>query len=120
MCCAAEESIDHLLLHCSTASQLWSLVFSTFGLALVQPGSVVSVLRSCYGGRVGKRRRKAWTFAPLCLMWIIWLERNRRMFRDLFVSTVRLKSWLVSVYFAVMGVELDLSFFLDFVDGLAV
>ena len=59
MCGMARESVDHLLVHCSAASQLWYLVFSIFGMTWVQPGSVASVLWSWSGGRVGKRRRKA-------------------------------------------------------------
>ena len=31
---------------------------------------------------MGKRRVKAWRAALLCLMWILWKERNGRMFND--------------------------------------
>ena len=90
-------------------------------MSWVQPETVASALGSWFGGRVGKRRRKAWVFAPLCLMWTIWLERNRRTFRDSVVVVSRLKSLLLSVLISwVSGrVEPDLSFFLDVIDGLA-
>ena len=70
---------------------------------------------------MGRRRRKAWCFAPHCLMWLIWLERNRRTFQDVSLPVNRLKSALLSILLSwVSGrVEPDLSFFLDFVDGLA-
>ena len=29
---------------------------------------------------MGKKRRKAWLAAPLCLFWTIWKERNRIAF----------------------------------------
>ena len=83
MCETAGESVNHLLVHCSVAAQLWSIVLSIFGMSRVQSRTVVSVLQSWSGGRVGKRRRKVWFFAPHCLMWLIWLERNRRTFLDI-------------------------------------
>ena len=86
------------------------------------PGTVNAALWSWSGGRVGRKRRKAWIFAPHCLMWLIWLERNRRTFQDVFMPVSRLKSTLLSILLSwVSGrVEPDLDFFLDFIDGLAV
>ena len=118
MCGMAAESVDHLMLHCVVASQLWALIFALFGLLWAQPGTVSAALWSWSRGRVGRRRQKAWFFAPHCLMWLIWLERNRRTFQDVSMPVFRLKSTLLSW---VSGrVEPDLSFFLDFIDGLAV
>ena len=53
-------------------------------------------------------------------MWIIWLERNRRTFRDVGVPASQLKSWLLSILFSWLPgrVDPDLSVFLDFIDEL--
>ncbi|CAL5331423.1 unnamed protein product [Camellia sinensis] len=48
---------------------------------LARVGGVWEVLRSWSGGEVGKQQRKAWALAPLCLMWLLWLEQNRRVFQ---------------------------------------
>ena len=32
-----EETIDHLLMHCPVARELWNLVFSLFGILWVMP-----------------------------------------------------------------------------------
>jgi hypothetical protein len=40
MCKVSGESVDHLLLHCSIAWGLWSLVFSMFGVNWVLLGHV--------------------------------------------------------------------------------
>jgi hypothetical protein len=37
MCKADGESVDHLLLHCSYAKELWDLVFAMFGVHWVMP-----------------------------------------------------------------------------------
>ena len=43
---------------------------------------VRGVLLSWNGVPVGKKRKKAWKVAPLCIFWSIWRERNRRDFED--------------------------------------
>ena len=43
------ESVDHLLLHCPIASELWSLVFCLFGLHCVMPLKVLEVFESWQG-----------------------------------------------------------------------
>ena len=42
MCKRAEETVDHLFIHCSFSSRIWSKTLQTFGLYWVVP-------RSCYG-----------------------------------------------------------------------
>ena len=37
LCCAEEETINHILVHCSKAKVLWDLVFSLFGVNWVLP-----------------------------------------------------------------------------------
>ncbi|GMP29024.1 hypothetical protein CsSME_00004313 [Camellia sinensis var. sinensis] len=97
LCCGDIESVDHLLVHCSVTSRLWMLIIPTFGL--VQLGSVLAVLQSWAGGRVGRRRRKAWMIASHCLMWLIWLERNRHVFQEVSHSISWLKRWVFMVLY---------------------
>ncbi|GMP50653.1 hypothetical protein CsSME_00017186 [Camellia sinensis var. sinensis] len=83
MCCMDAESVDHLFLHCDVASHLWGLVCSLFGVVWVQPQGVLEMLWSWEGARVGRRRQRIWFVVPFCLMWLVWLERNRRTFLDI-------------------------------------
>ena len=44
MCKCDGESVDHLLLHCSVAYELWSMIFGLFGISWVMPRSVLGLL----------------------------------------------------------------------------
>ena len=83
LCKYEEETTDHLLLFCEKARMLWLLIFPLFGVQWVMHSSVKRNLLGWHGSFVGKKREKAWRVAPLCLMWTIWKERNRRAFDDI-------------------------------------
>ena len=44
--------------------------------------------------------KKAWQAAPLCLFWIVWKERNSRVFHD---KGIGFKG-LSSLFFVIFGV----------------
>uniref|UniRef100_A0A2N9FIH8 Reverse transcriptase zinc-binding domain-containing protein n=1 Tax=Fagus sylvatica TaxID=28930 RepID=A0A2N9FIH8_FAGSY len=82
-CCMSKESgesISHLLLHCSAAMEIWSFMFSIFGIQWVMPGGMLDLL-SCWGDSCHNIRiRKLWAMVPPCMLWCIWWERNSRSF----------------------------------------
>ena len=121
MCRSDAESISHLFLHCRVAHQLWTVAWVMFGMVWVQPRTVREVLLSWERGRVGRRRKKCWSWVPLCLMWLIWLERNRRTFEDVREFVIRLKGkFLAVLHFWDSGLTSpDACLFLDFLDKLA-
>ncbi|RVW53935.1 hypothetical protein CK203_073000 [Vitis vinifera] len=80
LCCEEEESIDHILIHCSRARALWEFLFALFGVFWVLPSSVKDTLIEWRGFMLGKKHRKVWKAAPLCLFWAVWMERNRIAF----------------------------------------
>ena len=66
MCKRSEESIDHLLLHCSFATDIWSFVFALFGIIGVMPKSMIELLE-CWQGRFHCHKvTKIWQARPLC------------------------------------------------------
>jgi hypothetical protein len=46
LCEMEGESVDHILLHCAVARDLWNAFFARFGLCWVMPRSVKEVLAS--------------------------------------------------------------------------
>ena len=81
MCCCDGESVDNLLLHCLVTHTLWTLMLQAFGIHWVMPGLVVELL-FCWHLWLRKHNSNIWNLIPGCLMWIVWLERNRRSFED--------------------------------------
>ena len=99
MCLENEETIDHLLLHCSKARALWELLFTLVGVSWVLPSSVRETLLSWHGSFVSKKRKKVWRAAPLHIFWTVWKTRNRLAFKDDELSIQRLKySFLLSLW----------------------
>ncbi len=44
MCKKRGESIDHLLIHCEVARELWSSILNLFGVEWVMPRQVIDLL----------------------------------------------------------------------------
>ena len=82
MCCCCGETVDYLLLHCGKAYRLWCFVFRSFGISWFPSRMVLDLLFSWWNW-LGKNASYIWNLVPLCLMWCIWRERNRRTPEDL-------------------------------------
>ncbi|KAJ9708014.1 hypothetical protein PVL29_000195 [Vitis rotundifolia] len=122
LCKIEEESTDHLLLFCEKARMLWLLIFSLFGVQWVMHSSVKRNLLGWHGSFVGKKREKAWRAAPLCLMWTIWKERNRRAFDDIERKDQDIKSIFLYTFvnWARVHIKDHTLSLIDFVDWLAI
>ena len=81
LCGCEEETVNHILLHCTVVRVLWEIVFVLFGIQWVFPETVKDMLFSWRGSFVGKKRKKIWKSIPLCIFWMVWKERNRLAFR---------------------------------------
>ena len=80
--CRCGKTVNHLLLYCRKAYWLWCFVYRTFGILQV-PSCIVSDFLFGWWNQLGKHSSHIWNLVPLCLMWCIWRERNRRTFEDL-------------------------------------
>ena len=58
LCEEEEETLNHLLVHCSKARMLWELILAIVGFGWVFPFSVRQVLLAWQGTNVGKKRKK--------------------------------------------------------------
>jgi hypothetical protein len=91
LCKQSGESVDHLLLHCSLARELWSMVFGLFGVSWVMPCHVLHLWAGWQVSFGDTRNMVVWRMVPHCVMWCLWRERNARHFEDCERSIVDLK-----------------------------
>ncbi|RVW37832.1 hypothetical protein CK203_087876 [Vitis vinifera] len=77
------ESIDHLFLHCPVTIGLWHRLFNLVGVIWVPPRSIEDMLVISFKGLGNSVRGKIlWQIACLTLIWMVWQERNNRIFED--------------------------------------
>ena len=81
LCRCSEEMVDHLLLHCLVAAEIWGFVFQMFGVDWVMSRRVLDQ-EAGWRNWFGNRSSDVWNLAPLCVMWALWKERNYRTFEN--------------------------------------
>ena len=99
MCKRCGESVDHLLLHCPVAWELWSMVFCLFGIQWVTPHNVLGLFEAWQGKFARHRHIDVWRLVPHYLMWCIWRERNARSFEGYERSLLEIKSFFLHILF---------------------
>ena len=98
MCCCNEEFVDHLPLYCPVAHSLWVQMLQVFGIQWVMPGSVESLV-FCWSNWLGKFSLDIWNMVLGCLMWVVWMERNRHSLEAKEKSLVQLQALCQSTLF---------------------
>ena len=94
MCKCNSETINHLLIHCLVAMDLWAMVQGLFGESWVLPKFAVELL-ACQQGQFGCHcNGHIWIVVSHCLTCCIWKERNSRCFEDSERSLPDLKLFL--------------------------
>ena len=82
--------MDHLLLHCNVAYELWSFIFQSFKIQWVLAGKVIDLLGG-WRNWFWKHDSGIWNLVPSFLMWTIWTKRNHCIFEDKLSSIDQIK-----------------------------
>ncbi|RVX19857.1 hypothetical protein CK203_005103 [Vitis vinifera] len=83
LCKGNGESIDYLFLHCLVTIRLWHRLFNLVGSVWVPPRSLEDMLVITFKDLGNSLRGKTlWQIACLTLIWMVWQERNNRIFED--------------------------------------
>ena len=81
--CMHGDSADHLFLHCSLTMGLWHKLFQLTKMDWVPPRSISNMMSINYKGfGLSKRGIVLWQDACIALIWVVWRERNARIFED--------------------------------------
>jgi hypothetical protein len=99
MCKKSGESHEHLLLHCEVAHDLWSYIFTLFGVEWVMLRTVLELLTR-WGNSLGcGPTKEVWRLASSCLMWCLWREKNARHFEVVETSMLELHKRLLNTLY---------------------
>ena len=85
-CKKAEEDLEHLLIHCPIVWGMWAALLFFLGAGQVCPFSVKDVILGWKSFPIRKKDRKLWLTAPICLLRLIWKERNIIVFQNAIFS----------------------------------
>ena len=93
LCNMCGELVDHLLLYCPIAYELWSMVCCLFSIHWVMTNKIFELL-VLWQGKFGRHRNiDFWRFVQHCLFWSLWREWNDKWFKDCEWSILDLKSF---------------------------
>ena len=77
------KKFDHLFLHCPLTIRLWYKLFNLVRLDWVPLRSIGDMMIITFRGLGNSIRGKTlWQIACYTLLWIVWQERNARIFED--------------------------------------
>lgn len=80
LCLHDAKSINHIFIHCPFASEIWEMFLKEIGLSWVFPNRVISLIASWNIWRVSKKGCTLWNSIYLAVYWLIWPERNKKVF----------------------------------------
>ncbi|OVA02993.1 Reverse transcriptase zinc-binding domain [Macleaya cordata] len=82
LCCADGETVDHLLLHCSFANEIWTSFLAEFGIRWAFQNQVKEVFEEGISSIFAEHGNYLWRLLPYAICWVLWKERNERYFND--------------------------------------
>ncbi|XP_039134190.1 uncharacterized protein LOC120271576 [Dioscorea cayenensis subsp. rotundata] len=88
MCHAGMETAEHLLIHCPMASYIWTYFSQLLGIRC-SPRSLTDLWGDCRRS-IPKILLPSWDLLLKAITWVIWLERNARIFTASCLLTVAL------------------------------
>ncbi|PNX56697.1 hypothetical protein L195_g050013 [Trifolium pratense] len=99
MCGIGLETVEHLLLYCDVAIQVWGRVLSWLGMEFYLPHNLMSLLNFLADVQGRKQMRKGLIMIWQAVIWALWRHRNKIVFENGItdviglVEEVKISSW---------------------------
>jgi len=99
LCGRREETSTHLFLHCEYSSLIWHGILNWLEIYFITPHNLF-VHFECWNGEVISKRLKGFWLIWHVTIWLIWKERNARIFTDQrkdgeeVVDEIKVVSWV--------------------------
>lgn len=107
MCKEKEESINHLFVHCSMAYRIWGFFLSHLKVSWSFPYHFQDVILSWRNKELDGLPSVIWQFLPSVICWVLWLERNDRIFKDKSRSQVEILVIIFNLLFEWVSIRDD-------------
>ena len=98
LCSQAPETIEHLLLCCSFSRELWFQLFHRIGWSAVSPSSHDQWLVAWWTRarkRILKEERCCFDSVVILICWMVWKERNKRIFYRQIRTMHEVLDWVI-------------------------
>lgn len=82
--------MDNLFLHCQWERDIWTFLLSRLNIAWAFPRSVSDIFLGWGASSKGGIADVIWCYLPEAIYWMVWKERNHRIFNGIGISSGRL------------------------------
>jgi hypothetical protein len=97
ICQVKEETTNHLLDECSYTAKIWDCTAGIFRQSNRIRGNISATIKNWNEGyNENEMVNCCWTLTSGMIMWEIWKEQNRRIFRNESIPIERIKEAIVS------------------------
>lgn len=96
LCKSSPENHNHLLLHCSFASSIWSWLVQLWQTPWVFPSTLREAFMQWVPPKKGVFFKNIWYASFFIIVWSIWKERNARIFNNTSLSVVQTQELILA------------------------
>jgi hypothetical protein len=98
LCQTKEETTNHLLDECSYTSEIWDWAAGIFRQSNRTRGNICATINNWHESyNKNEEVNLCWTLIPGMIIWTIWKERNRRIFKNESLSEGKIKEKIISM-----------------------